>query len=548
MLLLMWSRFRLAGASTMLVNRLDQTLSIVDLASLEVRQHVIGFNDEIVDLCLIQGSPISDLAVATNSALVKMYSTGSGSVDLLRGHEDIVLCLAASGDGSVLATGSKDRTARIWRRELAEGVPDRRRFACMGICEGHVGSIGAVAVGKTHSNLVVTASQDRTVKVWDLSTEHSTSPDNVDPAKIRSLVTLQVHDKDINAIDITPNDRLLATASQDRSGKIFSLQFFPATSKKPATASLRHLGTLKGHNRGIWTIRFSTHDRCVATGSGDRTIKLWSLADYSCIKTFEGHTNSVLKVDFMTLGTQLASAASDGLVKVWNIKDEQCLTSLDGHDEKVWALAVGEDGSRLISGGADSRINYWQDVTVAEEAERVADQERQLVRTQDYDNFVALRDFRNAITLGLALDNSSRLLTLFRQVADARPAAGAGDARDAESITGLAAVDETIRTLPPADLAKLLRNARDWNALSKTADVAQTLLHAILRFHRVESLLALTDTSAPTTRTGKDATESMTELLEGLVPFTERHLARVKRTAQEASMVKYLSAAMSAYA
>ncbi len=53
--------------------------------------------------------------------------------------------------------------------------------------------------------------------------------------------------------------------------------------------------------------RFFSLPQCVATASGDATVKLWAVADFSCIKTFEGHTNSVLKVIFLTRGMQIAS-------------------------------------------------------------------------------------------------------------------------------------------------------------------------------------------------------------------------------------------------
>ena len=49
--------------------------------------------------------------------------------------------------------------------------------------------------------------------------------------------------------------------------------------------------------------------QCVATGSGDSTVKLWSVRDQSCLKTFEGHSNSVLKVIFVTKGMQIISAS-----------------------------------------------------------------------------------------------------------------------------------------------------------------------------------------------------------------------------------------------
>lgn len=260
----------------------------------------------------------------------------------------MVLCLDKSPDGRWLVTGSKDRTARIW-------APAAQGWRCVAVCEGHAEAVGAVAMSRKSEGdglrFLFTASQDRTIKMWDLS---ELSLDSIDadsdadsdeesedgsengrgPKKLRSLATLHIADKDINALDIAPNDRFLVSGSQDKLVKLFEIDFVPSKTGA-ASGSVRHVGTCKGHRRGVWTVRFSRTDRIVASGAADRTIKLWSLDDFTCLKTFEGHTNSVLRVDFMTQGMQLASAGGDGLVKVWNIRDEECVATLDNHEDKV---------------------------------------------------------------------------------------------------------------------------------------------------------------------------------------------------------------------
>lgn len=170
----------------------------------------------------------------------------------------------------------------------------------------------------------------------------------------------------------------------------------PSPPRLPATAHLRIwccLGTIK-------QVEFSPVDRCLASCSGDRTVKLWSITDLSCLRTFQGHTASVLSVAFVSAGAQLVSGGADGLVKVWTVRSDECEATLDAHTDKVWALATaeaprnrhglgegeGDDeegegegvgngaaaegpnaGLVVVSGGADSVINVWKDVTAREE-------------------------------------------------------------------------------------------------------------------------------------------------------------------------------------
>lgn len=71
---------------------------------------------------------------------------------------------------------------------------------------------------------------------------------------------------------VAPNDKLLATGSQDRTAKLWALP------------QCQLLGTFSGHRRGLWCVQFSPMDQVLATASADGTIKLWALQDFSCLK------------------------------------------------------------------------------------------------------------------------------------------------------------------------------------------------------------------------------------------------------------------------
>ena len=354
--LIVHSRY-VPSTSTVISIHADQNILFHSLATRSLTRQLIGFNDEIVDVSLLSpylsSQPSTSttnslldthVALATNSSLIRVYSNTTLDARLLSGHSEIVLCLDHGAQGRVLASGSKDRSARLWAplasSQTTQSVPE---WGCVAVCEGHAESVGAIALSRKAPaedgsddklRFMFTGSQDRTIKMWDLSTVPTTAEPGSEPHKCKSLTTHKAHDKDINSLDVAPNNRLLVSGSQDRTAKIWEIEYIVYDSGS-VRGEIKLLGTCKGHKRGVWTVRFGRAERVLATGSGDKTIKLWNLDDFTCVKTFEGHTNSVLRVDFINAGMQMVSAASDGLVKLWNVRDESCAATMDNHEDKV---------------------------------------------------------------------------------------------------------------------------------------------------------------------------------------------------------------------
>jgi U3 small nucleolar RNA-associated protein 13 len=79
--------------------------------------------------------------------------------------------------------------------------------------------------------------------------------------------------------------------------------------------------TLAGHKKGVWDCAFSPVDKLLVSASGDKTVKIWNLSGTgSCIATFSGHQTSLVKVGWINAGLQVVSASVDGNVKIWNVK------------------------------------------------------------------------------------------------------------------------------------------------------------------------------------------------------------------------------------
>jgi U3 small nucleolar RNA-associated protein 13 len=134
-----------------------------------------------------------------------------------------------------------------------------------------------------------------------------------------------------------------------------------------------------------------------------------------------------------------------------------------------------------------------------------------------------LQDYRRAIEVALSLGHPGRLLQLFKGLK--------GDS----GVTGSADVDQVLQELTSADLLRLLRYVRDWNTRASSSAVAQRVLHAIVKRRPAEDIArAFEDAS-----TG-DEGNGLHELVEGLIPYTERHLVRMERLVQESYVIDYV--------
>jgi len=138
----------------------------------------------------------------------------------------------------------------------------------------------------------------------------------------------------------------------------------------PALLRFRFTGCLtKGHKKAWRQLEHNGAVRCLDisaegaeeflySGSRDRTVKKWALADGSCVHTYEGHSSMVrcLSVN----AKYLVSGADDRKLKVWSKTDPQALHTLSGHDDFVRSVALCKNLlERAVSAGDDRRVILW---------------------------------------------------------------------------------------------------------------------------------------------------------------------------------------------
>ncbi|MBA0835915.1 hypothetical protein Goarm_008165 [Gossypium armourianum] len=106
------------------------------------------------------------------------------------------------------------------------------------------------------------------------------------------------------------------------------------------------------------------HANCnyIATGSSDKTVRLWDVQSGECVRIFIGHRSMILSLAISPDGRYMASGDEDGMIMTWDLSSGWCITPLMGHTSCVWTLGFSCEGSLLASGSADCTIKLW-DVT-----------------------------------------------------------------------------------------------------------------------------------------------------------------------------------------
>jgi WD40 repeat protein/DNA-binding SARP family transcriptional activator len=202
---------------------------------------------------------------------------------------------------------------------------------------GHMAGLSDVAFSPD-GNLLATASSDRSAKVWDAGTG-------------QELLSLGGHADVVYKIAFSLDGKRLATASADKTAKIWD------------AVTGRELLTLRGHADVVRGIAFSPDGRRVATGSFDKTAKIWDSATGEELLTLMGHTGGVAPVAFSPDGARLATGSwtdeTEHSVKVWDAVSGKQLLTLTGHASTLWAVAFSPDGKRLATGSGDATAKIW---------------------------------------------------------------------------------------------------------------------------------------------------------------------------------------------
>jgi WD40 repeat protein len=239
-------------------------------------------------------------------------------------HQDFVTSVQFSPDSTRVVTASENKTARVWDAHTGKPLTPALE---------HQGSVNSAQFSPDGTR-VVTASLDKTARVWDA---HTGKP----------LTPALEHQGFVISAQFSADGTRVVTASKDKTARVWD-----AHTGKPLTPALKHQGF-------VTSAQFSPDGTRVVTASDDNTARVWDAHTGKLLTPALEHQDSVWSAQFSPDSTRVVTASRDNTARVWDAHTGKPLTPALEHQGIVWSAQFSADGTRVVTASKDKTARVW---------------------------------------------------------------------------------------------------------------------------------------------------------------------------------------------
>jgi WD40 repeat protein len=160
-------------------------------------------------------------------------------------------------------------------------------------------------------------------------------------------ITLKGHSRDLMMVAISPDGNRLATASEDKSAKVWDAK------------TGNEILTLRGHTDFVIAVAWSPDGKRLATSSTDKTARIWDAETGKELFTLTAHTAYVYRAVWSPDGKRLATPSADKTARIWDAETGKELFTLTAHTSFVYDVAWSPDGKRFATTSEDRTTRIW---------------------------------------------------------------------------------------------------------------------------------------------------------------------------------------------